>query len=281
MITLKNYGIDIENIRGKIYHYKKQKIAYLVTVTFITGKQKEVIIERGASKTLSQIDELLKCEKPDKIQLEYFKGDSDKRHDIKIYPFQDVSESSQIHVQSQFQGFGEAEISRIVDDRFQERQRKEEYEQLKERVLELSTENEEFQDTIDELEAENERLEKIIESKTQVRYYAGMLGDILESFGIAKDKVKSPLAALMGVTDTEETTKETETGTDKEVEEPEIKPKSQQSKRREIITLICDYLESTDNQTLAKVFTVFSEIEHNPPLANDLITFIESKKEEL
>jgi hypothetical protein len=132
---------------------------------------------------------------------------------------------------------------------------------------------------VEELETENEQLRTELESKKQIRYYAGMLGDILEGIGISKDKIRSPIAHLMGVTETAESTKEDETET--QVEEPEIKPKSQQSKRREIITLIADYLESTDNQTLGKVFTVFSEIEYNPPLADDLINFIESKKEEL
>jgi len=284
MTTAKNYGIDIENIRSKIYHYKKQKIAYFVTVTFITGKQKEVIIERGTSKMLSQIEEMLKCEKPDKIQIEYFKGDSEKRNDVRLYPFEDVSEQTKAPLQPQFQGLGEVEISRIVDDRFQERQRKEEYEQLKEQVLELSTANEEFQETIDQLETENERLEKILDEKSQVRYYAGMLGDILEGIGISKDKIRNPIASLMGISDSEKSNEISQASQQSQVhndtsgivenDEPISK---EQRERSEIITLITQYLESTDNKMLALIFTLFSEIEHDIDKANAVITYLKSQ----
>jgi len=281
MITLKNYGIDIESIRNKIYHYKKQKVICFVTVTFITGKQKEAIIERGASNTLSQIEEMLKCEKPDKIQIEFYKGDSEKRHDVKLYPFQDVFDLSQVQVHQQSQGLGEVEISRIVDDRIKERQRLEEYEQLKERVLELETENEEFQNIVDQLENENERLEKVIEEKTQIRYYAGMLGDILEGIGISKDKIRNPIASLMGISDTEvqkDISQPTQSQNDTSGIVEDNEPLSQlQKERNEIITLITQYLNSTDNNTLAQVFTVFSEIEHNSDKASEIILFLKSQ----
>jgi FtsZ-binding cell division protein ZapB len=178
-----------------------------------------------------------------------------------------------------FQGLGEVEISRIIDDRFKERQRLEEYEQLKERVVELSDENEEYQDTIERLENENERLEKVIESKTQIRYYAGMLGDILEGIGIKKEKIRNPIASLMGISeDDSEIEKDTN---ETEVEEPIFKPKvsGDEAKRNEIITLIADYLQASDNNTLANVFTIFSEIEHNPAITADILNCIETKKQ--
>jgi len=277
MRTLDDYDINLESIKAKIYHYQRNKVKCYITVTFIKGKHHEPLLNRVGIKNIEQIIGLLQYEKPERIQIELFKNDETKSFDLQNYFYLDkalIPESKQ-----QFQGLGEVEINNLVDQRFQKRQQEEEFEQLRVQVTELTKELGEQTELVEELETENEQLRTELESKRQIRYYAGMLGDILEGIGISKDKIRSPIAHLMGVTETAESTKEDETET--KVEEPEIKPKSQQSKRREIITLICDYLESTDNQTLAKVFTVFSEIEHNPPLANDLITFIESKKEEL
>jgi len=280
MITPADYGINIDSLKDKMYNLKRKKVVCHINVIFYYGNQHEMVIERSKVTNAGEIAEFLKVDKPDKIRIEYFKGANDPKYDtFKIYPFAPVSETIPIPAQQQFQGLGEVEINNLVDQRFRKKQHDEEFEQLQVQVTELTKELDEQTEMVEELEAENEQLRTELESKKQIRYYAGMLGDILEGIGISKDKIRSPIAHLMGVTETAESTKEDETET--QVEEPEIKPKSQQSKRREIITLIADYLESTDNQTLGKVFTVFSEIEHNPPLADDLINFIESKKEEL
>jgi FtsZ-binding cell division protein ZapB len=181
---------------------------------------------------------------------------------------------------SGFKGFGEADINRIVDERFRERQRASEYEELKERVLELTEENEELQDSLEQIEAENQKLTQEIEGKKQIKYYAGMLGDILESFGIAKDRVKRPLAELMGIQEAE--------GEKKELNSPQsdasgiVEQKEnlspEESKRGEIISLISDYLRSTSNQTLASVFSIFSEIEANTTMAETILQFINQQK---
>ena len=286
MITAMNYGIDIEKIRTKIYNFKKLKTVYFVTVTFITGKQKVVMIDRGQSKSLPQIDEFLKCEKPDKIQLEYFKGNSEKRHDFRAYPFLEVAEQIPANVQSQFQGFGEAEINSLVDQRLRDQKRAEEFIRLQEEVSELSSELDEQRDLIDELETENEQLKTELENKKQVRYYAGMLGDILEGIGISKEKIRNPIASLMGISDTEkpkevsQASQQTQVQNDNsgivEDEEPISK---EQKERNEIITLISDYLNSTDNKMLALVFTLFSEIEHDTDKANAVITYLKSQNQ--
>jgi hypothetical protein len=182
-------------------------------------------------------------------------------------------------VESGFKGFGETDINRIVDERYRERQRMTEYEQLKERVLELAEENEELHDTIDGLESENSRLEQEIEGKKQIKYYAGMLGDILESFGIAKDRVKRPLAELMGINEGEQPTKEiSEHSSDESGILEQEKKSPEEAKRSEIISLISEYLRTTSNQTLASVFSIFSEIEANNDLADQILQFINQQK---
>ena len=266
------------NIRTKIRTYQKQGKDVLYSAIFITGKQRDKLVDKAPTEQFSLITKNLKSEVPDRIKIELYDG-KDAVNTLWIKEIRLNEFEPEIKSTNSFQGLGEVEISRIIDDRFKERQRLEEYEQLKERVVELSDENEEYQDTIERLENENERLEKVIESKTQIRYYAGMLGDILEGIGIKKEKIRNPIASLMGISDDDsETEKETN---ETEVEEPIFKPKvsGDEAKRNEIITLIADYLQASDNNTLANVFTIFSEIEHNPAITADILNCIETKKQ--
>jgi len=266
------------NIRTKIRTYQKQGKDVLYSAIFITGKQRDKLVDKAPTEQFSLITKNLKSEVPDRIKIELYDG-KDAVNTLWIKEIRLNEFEPEIKPTNSFQGLGEVEISRIIDDRFKERQRLEEYEQLKERVVELSDENEEYQDTIERLENENERLEKVIESKTQIRYYAGMLGDILEGIGIKKEKIRNPIASLMGISD-DDSEKEKETN-ETEVEEPIFKPKvsGDEAKRNEIITLIADYLQASDNNTLANVFTIFSEIEHNPAITADILNCIETKKQ--
>jgi hypothetical protein len=182
-----------------------------------------------------------------------------------------------------FRGLGEADISRIVDERFKERQRIAEYEQLKERVLELTGENEELRDTIEQLENHSSQVESELESKKQIRYYAGMLGDILESFGIARDKVKKPLAELMGINDMGDpksiSMKQDDRSGIVDSQESVSGLSVEDQKRSEIIALVAEYLKTTSNEILGAVFTIFSEIEQDNGLAKEIVGFINRKKE--
>ena len=111
-----------------------------------------------------------------------------------------------------------------------------------------------------------------------------MLGDILESFGIAKSKVKSPLASLMGVTEEEEKEEEiqytrksepTKDITEKQEEIPTFT--FNEDGRKEIITLMSEYLKHVNDQILGEVFSIFSDIEKTPTLAKELIQYLHSK----
>jgi len=287
-----DYSLNISNLKKLMSQHQKKGQELFFDAFLITGKQQNKIIDKGSHADLSLITDHLNCSEPDKIRFEFFDS---KEAALCKFPRvfllnKAIVEQNKPIVQSEFRGFGEAEINNIVDQRFRERQQQEEFAQLKEQVQELTQEVEEQSNLIEELETENERLESVLEGKTHIRYYAGMLGDILESFGISKTTVKKPLAELMGFNDKEEPKKEiqetkedtsgivedsaTETDTHLQPETPE------QAKRREIITLIADYLKSTDNKTLAMVFSIFSEIEHDNAVATDLMTFLESKKQE-
>ena len=276
------YTINLSNIRTKIRTYKEQGKDVLFSAIFITGKDKTKLIDRAPVAQLSLITKNLKCENPDKIRIELYDGKETPNHLWlkEIVLTQPATETEP----SGFKGLGEAEINRIVDEKFRERQRSAEYEQLKERVMELTEENEELQDSIEELESENTRLAQELEGKKQVKYYAGMLGDIFESFGISKDRIKRPIAELMGITDSDEKPKELENKADSSgiIDEPIRKqaPTAEEQKRTEIITLIAEYLKTTSNQTLANVFSIFSEIEADNGMADKIIQHINTLKTE-
>ncbi len=269
------------NYRTKISNLLKSGLDVLFTAYIITGKQKTKIVERAPLSQLSLITKNLKFECPDKVRIELFNG-KDAVNPLDVDEYRVLKDTPEEKVEPNvFRGFGEAEINQIVDERFRERQRLAEYEQLKEKVLELSEENEELRDTIMEMENHTAKVEGELESKRQIRYYAGMLGDILESFGIAKDKVKRPLAELMGMDETSDDRKlpgkaEDASGiaefTGQEVQTPEAR------KRMEIISLVAEYLKTTPNEVLAAIFSIFSEVEQDNSLAMELIDFINTRK---
>lgn len=276
------YTLNLSNIRTKIRTYQEQGKDVLFSAVFITGKEKTKLVDRAPVGQLSLITKNLKCENPDKIRIELYDG---KEAPNPLWLKELILTMPEPEVElSTFKGFGEVEINRIVDERFRERQRSAEYETLKERVMELTEENEELHDSVEELEGENSRLEQELESKKQIKYYAGMLGDIFESFGISKDRIKKPIAELMGINDTEDKPKQLETKADNSgiVDGTTSKtiPTSEEQKRTEIISLIAEYLKTTSNQTLANVFSIFSEIEADNTIADKIIEYINTLKNE-
>jgi hypothetical protein len=271
------YTLNLSNIRTKIRTYQEQGKDVLLSAIFITGREKSKLIDKAPVKQLSLITKNLKCENPDKIRIELFDG----KETVNPLWLKEIILSLPENEEepTEFKGLGEADINRIVDERFQERQRLAEYELLKERVLELTEENEELQDKIDELVSNNSQLETDIESKKQIKYYAGMLGDILESFGIAKNTVKRPLAELMGISDESDSPKqlqgknEDSSGiVEKTGEVNSFSPEEQ--KRNEVIILISDYLKTTSNQTLANIFSIFSAIEADNSVAEKILLYL-------
>jgi hypothetical protein len=278
------FTVNLSNIRTKIRTYQQQGKDVLFSAIFITGREKNKLIDRAPVQQLSLITKNLKYEKPDKVRIELYDG-KEAVNPLWLKEIQlALPETENDAEPDNFRGLGEADISRIVDERFKERQRLAEYEQLKERVLELSEENEELRDAIEELENHASQVETELESKKQIRYYAGMLGDILESFGIARDKVKKPLAELMGLHEAGENPKSIQqksgdTSGIVETREPVNVLSVEEQKRNEIIALVAEYLKSTSNEILGAIFTIFSEVEQNNSLAPEIVGFINQKKE--
>ena len=270
------YTNKMANIREKIRTFEKQGKKVVYTAVFITGKDKVKLVDRAPATQLALVGRNLKYENPDKVRIELYDEEQSKNMlwvaEIMINRQDDEDKPSM----SGFQGLGETEINQIVDERFRQRQQNLEYEQLKEQVAELSDENQGLQDELDVLRNEKEELEKEIESKKNIRYYAGMLGDILESFGIAKEKIRTPLAGLMGITDDQKSKEETVDFIDNSGLDKGTSP--EEEKRNEIISLISEYLRTTSNKTLANVFSIFSEIEKDENVADTLMQYLNTLK---
>ena len=278
-----DYGLDIEALRQKMYRYNKQKKQCLISVYLHTGRQKERILNQAKVKDVDDIADFLITEKPDKIRIEFFIGDTTKADHTKTFSLLDTALVSQPIVQ-EFKGFGEVEIQNMVDQRFKEQKRAEEFERLQTEVTELTSELDEQRDLVEQLEEENEQLKIELEGKKQIRYYAGMLGDILEGIGISKDKIRNPIASLMGIADEKDNKEITHAPVEKQtdssgiVEEVEQEETVEQKHRNEVVALMTEYLKTRDNITLSNLFNIFSEVEKDPKIAFEIIQFIESKK---
>jgi FtsZ-binding cell division protein ZapB len=273
------------NITKRLQAFCDDGIDVYYSAYFFRGKQRDIIINRLPFSRIESLATHVKLELPDDVRVEVFDGkDAENVHWANEYTLKDKN-SSETTIETPkpaFNGLGEIEINNLVDQRLREQKRLDDFERLKIENVELTTELEDQRELLEELEQENEQLRNELESKKQVRYYAGMLGDILEGIGISKDKIRSPIASLMGITENDKPTEVSQSSQQHndtsgivEDEEP-ISP--EQKKRAEVISLMNDYLNSTDNQTLANLFTIFSEIESNPTKAIDVLTFINTNK---
>ncbi len=268
-----NYTIDLSNVRTKIKSFQEQGKEVVYSATFVTDGKKQRLVDMAHTGQLSLITRNLRCEVPEKITLELF-DKNNPRNPLWVKLFVIPKNDPQPPAPT---GLGEAEINQIVDQRMAERQRAREHEELTSLVKELTAENEEYQDRIQQLENENEQMEGELEKKKSIRYYAGMLGDILESFGIRRDKIKKPLAELMGVEDDQPAAAQVEAHREDHSGIVETEVSAEDKKRVEIMDLIQQYLGSLPLMTLAKVFQVFSAIEQSPFVADELIDYLNNR----
>ncbi|MBI5539802.1 MAG: hypothetical protein HY951_07070 [Bacteroidia bacterium] len=259
------------------------------------NKSTKIIDREPVESMTKQINHMVKAEKPEIIKVDLF-TESGNWIDGNVCDLR----SKEIPVQPpSFQGLGEAQINALVSQRFEELKKEIDYNEMKDIVKDLADENESLKARVEELEEQNEELEEALESKKQVKYYAGMLGDILESIGIKKDKLRKPLAELMGLNDEEGKDEKKslplkndssgivdENTTQNSTQEKNTNDTSQsqtmsedEQKRSEIISLISQYLTNVNNQLLGEIFTIFSEIESDKTLAPNIIEYITKLKE--
>jgi len=189
----------------------------------------------------------------------------------------DPMEHQMIKTEMPFAGFGETSVKKYVEKVLADERREREFIDLqaellkkKEEIQRLNQQISEFEKNIDETEDKVEKLETELENKKKIRYWAGMTGDILESIGFKKESLRQPLAGIL--TGEEESPKELqENKTVQQADESGIVEEEHSTKRSELIGLITAYLKEIDDQTLANVFMIFSEIERDKNIAVQII----------
>ncbi len=130
---------------------------------------------------------------------------------------------------------------------------------------------------------EIEGLQKTIANKQNFKYYAGITGDILQSFGIKKELVAKPLAGLLTGGEGQQESKAIEESASFDEsgivddERVENHPRSVDEKRNEMIVLIGEFLKGVDNQTLSTTFSIFSEIENDPNNSSLILEFLKNQ----
>jgi hypothetical protein len=283
-MSVSNVANFLKSLNMRAKRETEKGIAVFYSTTVINNNKSLKVIEKEPIKTLNnRINNLVKMEEPEIIKVDLF-IEGDKWLEGNVCDLRSKEGNTPT---TNFQGLGEVEINAIVEKRFDEKKREYEYLEMTEAVKELSDENDELKERIEDLEKQNNELLQSLEQKKQIRYYAGMLGDILESIGIRKEKLSKPIAELMGIdekpeqrqiagrTDNSGIVEETafqqpNTGTPMTTDE---------QKRFEIISLISQFLNSVDNQLLGELFTIFSEIETNRTLAPEILEYIQKKKD--
>ncbi len=147
---------------------------------------------------------------------------------------------------------------------------------------EINDANEKYQRELNEKDETINGLEQSVEAKKTIRNYAGFAGDVLQSFGIKKEMIREPLTGILSGEE-EETKQIPETTTQNDesgIVEEETVQNPQEEKRNELIALIGEYLQGTDNDTLSNIFYIFSEIERDKTKAIELIEYLKSLKAE-
>ncbi len=294
-----SYFLKSLHIKANKEIEKGNRIFFSASV--VTDNKSTKIIDREPLESMTkQINHMVKAEKPEIIKVDLF-TESGNWIDGNVCDLR----SKEVPIQPpSFQGLGEAQINALVSQRFDELKKEVDFNEMKDMVKDLADENDELKKRVEELEDQNEELEETLESKKQVKYYAGMLGDILESIGIKKEKLRKPLAELMGLNDNDDnnekkslpakedssgivdentaqnTTQEQNSSENTSGNNATSQTMSEdEQKRSEIILLISQYLSNVNNQLLGEIFTIFSEIESDKTLAPNIIEYISKLKE--
>ena len=277
----------IKSIHNRTYGISYRKnIQVLISVYFIQQGQEKLILDHENSNKVKLLKQLVDKTPYDQIKvvIHGVSGDKNVFYDKeKIFTDEDVEKKQllqNLHADNEpkianssnfsepimsvpqaFNGFGQAEIEGIISKRLAEEKTRMELIDLREKVSKkdqkianLNQSIEELQVKLTEAAEEQENLQRIIKLKEDIRYYAGFAGDILESIGLDKSKLRQPLAGLLQ----EEAGKQIESPKEDEsgiVEEETSNPNDA------VVSIINEFLKRTDKETLALIYEILVFIE--------------------
>ncbi len=279
----------LSGVYKRVYNLEKRINKIIpINIKFLLDNKETHYFKNEHRSFLSNIDRLIKINKPDTIIIDY-EYDGQK----KILPFElkdeEINHSTKV---DNLVGLGE--IDNIITKRLEEERRNKEFLDLNKQLEELYEELEDKQQELDHITKQKEEqiidlkaqleetieevgnLELQLEVKNKIRHCLTYAGDILQGFGIKKESIKGPLSGLLGLNN-EPQEKLIQQDNSCIVEEDfALKPKNQQ--RNDLLDLISDYLQNIDNDTLAQIFEILSYIEQDKSKANKIITFLKNKQ---
>jgi vacuolar-type H+-ATPase subunit I/STV1 len=300
------YKAFFDKLYYNVYNHSKRgkDQGVLITADFLLGDTVKTMAKNQAPTIIQQLRAMASFHEPDKIMITLNMGNKMRNYQQDFTDSQQATGTNSVIQQATgtqpeqpqlfpavtpssapFTGFGQVSVEDYINKRLEEdRKQRElaelhkELDQQKEANKKLTSQVEDLQQTISENEKEKAELNGIIESKKTIRYWAGLTGDIMESIGIRKEKLREPLAGLVASEQPEET-KEIAQEAASIDESGIVEDKPQSSKRSELITLISDYLKTVDDPTLANIFLIFSEIEKDHSLAQAILTYLNEPKQ--
>ncbi len=272
----------------------------LVSIYFISRNHKVLIVSEQKRKVLFQLMDSILDKNPDELIVEIKVNGKLEKYNYQLNFFNEMTvdlehrnngeqnRQYENHNSSGLNGLSQVNIESIVNKRLEEERKERELLDLKtnltisnEQLTKNKTEIESLKFNIEEKESEIVELENIIEKKKSIKYYAGLTGDILQSFGIKKEAIASPLAGLLGAsTDGESKAIEQQISNDDSgIVEDASGQTERLSQREEMIMLISEFLKQVNDNTLNNVFSIFSEIESNPQISGQLIEYLKNIKQ--
>jgi len=212
-------------------------------------------IDRSPKENFTRLmHQYIQSEQPDKLRVELRSGD-DALLWSKTFPLD--QDHSEVTGNMDFQGFGEAQIGELLNQKIAELRKQEELEELRSETEHLSQENEALRRQLD-------ALEETVEAKKKVEYYANILG--LAFPGLAKMLSTTPLGGTLGALAGLDTPDSPSSETEK-------------SQRETIIELVSEFMVSLDDQALGQLYLVFIELSNNPALIGTLLAKIHEPTE--
>jgi len=269
-------------VTSRLYQLKKEKAKISLHLSFIgsgtTLLQENILAYRFVEFVKSYLEK--HPGQVDQLQVEFYKGEKARKpFENQILQISNRYKKPDITPErSSFHGLGEAEVNALVEKKWAEKVREQQFADMSER---LSRQNQELSDannTIDSLTAKVDELTGELESKKSIQYYATFLGDMLEGFGISKAEIAKKLGGLMGIKSTPGQKEVPQKSQDNSgiVEEPA--PAKQKSRRDSQLELICEFLDRQGEQSLDKIFDVLSYIESDPRQADRILEYMKLPK---
>lgn len=175
------------------------------TAQFLRRGKKQNGIERGDISTFnSQVKTYVRSENADTVKLEFLDESTGKTIYSKMltdlqdgYDTESPGNVAQQTIGlSGFNGLGEAEFNNLVDQRVEVRERHREFQRI-------TKENEELRSRIVTLSSENEELEATLKAKKDTEYYMGIIGTVFPGLASLFQGTRLANAAsfLAGTTD--------------------------------------------------------------------------------